>query len=199
MTVNSDIKVGGLLLAAGTSKRMGHPKQLLTFNGKSLLRIAAETLVNSNCDPVIVIIGNEQEAFSNQIADLSLVICLNEDWLDGLSSSIKTGLRKLIAQKPDVAAVVIMLCDQPLVTSSMISRLTDAFAESHSPIVAAEYDGIAGVPALFSHEMFEQLSKLDGDKGARDLIRGGERVVTVSMPEAAFDVDTLADYKKISP
>jgi molybdenum cofactor cytidylyltransferase len=188
-------KIGGLLLAAGGSSRLGRPKQLLQFRGQSLIRRAAETLVHSTCEPVVVVVGAEQKASRNKIAELSLSITANEDWRAGMSSSIKTGLAELLTIAPDVAAVVILLCDQPLINSEMIDGLVHTFDVSKSAIVAAEYDGVVGVPALFSREMFDELSKLDGDKGARDLIRNADNIVTVAMPEAAFDIDTLADTK----
>jgi molybdenum cofactor cytidylyltransferase len=197
MTAGDKKKIGGLLLAAGASRRMGRPKQLLSFKGRSLIRTAAETLVHSACEPIVVVVGAEREACINEIDDLNLDVFVNDDWRAGMSSSIKSGLTKLLTEEPDLDAVVILLCDQPLITSEMIDRLVDAFAESHSPIVAAEYDDVTGVPALFSREVFDELLNLDGDKGARDLIRGADRVLTVAMPEAAFDIDTLADTARL--
>lgn len=195
MTEDKRQKIGGLLLAAGGSSRLGSPKQLLEFQGTSLIRRAAETLVCSACDPVIAVIGAEQDSTRTEIADLSILIRVNEDWRTGMSSSIRAGLADLLMIAPDLAAIVISLCDQPQITSGMIDRLIETFTESNSPIVAAEYSDVVGVPALFSHEMFDELSQLEGDKGARGLIRSAENVVTVPMPEAAFDIDTLTEAK----
>ncbi len=110
-------KVGGLLLAAGGSSRLGQPKQLLQFKGKTLLRHAAEAMAGSMCDPVVVVLGAETERSANEIEGLPVVACVNENWQIGMSSSIKAGLAKLCREiEPDIDAVLISLCDQPFVT-----------------------------------------------------------------------------------
>jgi len=88
MTENSDVTIGGLLLAAGGSSRLGQPKQLLQFEGRSLIRRAAETLVDSGCDPVVVVLGAEIERSAEELSDLTLYICVNKNWNTGMSSSI---------------------------------------------------------------------------------------------------------------
>jgi molybdenum cofactor cytidylyltransferase len=184
--------VGGILLAAGGSRRVGQPKQLLVYEGKTLLRRAAETLVGSMCDPVVVVLGAEFEKAKNEIEDLPIQTVLNENWQAGMSSSIKAGLEHLLQFQPDISAVVITLCDQPNITSSHIDQLTTKFRKTSSEIVAAEYSDTVGVPALFSKKFFGELLRLEGDKGARDLIGlNNSYLSTVPMPEAAFDIDTL--------
>jgi len=199
MTATSEINVGGLLLAAGGSTRFGSPKQLAEFEGKTLIRRAAEAVSRSGCSIVVVVFGAAADGSQRDLSDLDLVTIENKDWQSGMSSSIRLGLSKLIELEPQLDAVLITLMDQPKVTASHLAAFVSMFAELRPPLIAAEYSGTSGVPALFSREMFDQLSKLEGDKGARVLIRGSERVMTVSMPEAAFDVDTLADHRKISP
>ena len=193
MTADNAGKVGGLLLAAGGSSRMGRPKQLIQFEGKTLIRRATETLVHSTCDPIVVVLGAEIDGATNEIADLPANICINENWQAGMSSSIKTGLKKLLNIEPELTAVVITLCDQPHVTADDIGLLLTEFHKTCSPIVAAKYEGIAGVPALFSKGRFESLQNLKGDRGARDLIRSQNDITTVGLDGAIYDIDTPED------
>ena len=197
MTENRSVKIGGLLLAAGGSSRLGQPKQLLQFNSKTLLRHAAEAMAASICDPVFVVLGAETARSAEEIEGLSVFQCLNENWKSGMSSSIKVGIAKLVEIAPEIDAVLISLCDQPFVTAEMLNRFCEKFAASGSNVVAAKYNGVAGVPALFSRELFGDLTRLDGDKGARDLIRGRSDIATVDLPEAAFDIDTPDDASKL--
>lgn len=198
MTASEAGNIGGLLLAAGGSRRFGQPKQLLEFEGKTLLRRAAETLVNSACEPVVVVLGAESARSRTEIADLPLNICINENWQTGMSSSITTGLSKMLKFDSDLAAVMITLCDQPYVTADHVDLFAAEFRRSEAAIIAAGYEGTFGVPALFSREMFDKLFQLEGDKGARDLIRNGvDGVVTIKLEEAAFDIDTLDDVGRL--
>lgn len=198
MTGNESPKIGGLLLAAGGSSRLGQPKQLLRFGGKTLIRRAAETLVGSVCDPCVVVLGAEIDRSTAEIADLDVGICINEEWQTGMSSSIKAGLHELLSIEPGLAAVVITLCDQPNVVSADLDRLAAGFRSSDFSIVAAEYGGTIGVPALFTSDIFNELSQLDGDKGARQKIRRRpDSVRTVAIDNAAFDVDTPDDARQV--
>jgi len=195
MTPNDNAKIGGLLLAAGGSARFGSPKQLARLEGKTLLRRAAEALVNSQCDPVVVVLGAEIEGSQTEIADLSLTICINKDWQSGMSGSIIAGLIAVLRIEPDLTAVMITLCDQPYVTTAKIDLFAAKFRAEPTDVIAAEYDGVKGVPALFARPMFDQLLKLHGDTGARDLIRNREGDPTINMTEAAFDIDVLDDLE----
>lgn len=193
MAESKGLNIGGLLLAAGGSSRLGQPKQLLKFKGKTLLRHAAEALASSMCDPVVVVLGAEIERSAAEIEGLGGTTCLNANWRSGMSSSISVGLAKLIEISPDLDAVLISLCDQPFVSAEMLNRFGEKFAATNAAVVAAAYNGVTGVPALFSRELFGELSRLDGDKGARGLIRSRPGVENINLPEAAFDVDTADD------
>lgn len=194
MAGNEGGKIGGLLLAAGGSSRFGSPKQLALFEGKSLLRRATETLVNSSCNPIVVVLGAETERSVSEIADLAANICVNDRWQSGMSSSVKAGLNELRNMEPNLAAVMITLCDQPYVTVDTINFFAVKFRQTSAEIVAAKYAGMLGVPALFSCRLFNDLLSLTGDKGARELIRihGGD-VDSIRVDEAAFDMDTPDD------
>lgn len=197
MTVDSPAKIGAILLAAGGSGRLGRPKQLVEFQGKTLIRRAAEMLVASVCSPVVVVLGAEIDGSSRELQGLAVSICVNENWSDGMSSSIKAGLRCLLDLQPDVDAAVIALCDQPFVTDEDFDLLCKTFLTTGLPIVAATYGEAVGVPALFAIEMFDELFTLESDEGARRLIRlHADKASTVEIGRAEFDIDTPDDFQK---
>lgn len=194
MTENKHKSIGALLLAAGGSSRMGRSKQLINYKGQTLIRRAAETLVSSGCDQIVVVLGDENEKYRDELAGLDLIMSINKHWSEGMSSSIRTGLGTLLQTVPNLDAVIITLCDQPHVASESIDLFIDQYRSSDTDIIAAEYNGITGVPALFSHTMFGDLAGLTGDKGARELIRlNADRTVGIKLPAAAFDIDTPED------
>jgi molybdenum cofactor cytidylyltransferase len=184
-------QVGAILLAAGASRRLGHPKQLIVYEGKTLIRRTAEMLVASKCDPVIVVLGAVVGECRREIGHLPVSVCINEKWNIGISTSIVAGITFLADTAPDVNAALIALCDQPFLTPADYNALIDEFTRFPSSIVAAAYDGVVGVPAIFSNAMFADLRSLKGDEGARHLVRHyQERTIPVEISGAAFDVDT---------
>ncbi|MBA2735098.1 MAG: nucleotidyltransferase family protein [Acidobacteria bacterium] len=182
---------------------MGKPKQLLTFEGETLLSRAARTALETDCRPVIVVLGSHADDLQEEIAALDTSIVVNQLWHEGMGSSIRCGLQALEATAPDgTEAVISMLCDQPFVTSKVIRRLGDAYRASRALLVASEYetDGekTFGVPALFSRALFPELRALNGAEGAKRIItRHAAEAASVAMPEASFDVDTPDDYRAL--
>lgn len=174
----------------------GQPKQLLKFRGETLLRRAAETVVRSNFEKAVAVFGAGRENLSAEIDDLPIRTTMNENAGIGLSSSIKAGLSALSEENLD--AVIIMLCDQPLITSETLQSLCDVFFETGKPIVACEYENTVGVPALFAREVFAELTDLRGDEGAKKIIgKYGEKAALVRAPEGGLDIDTIEDYRKL--
>jgi molybdenum cofactor cytidylyltransferase len=190
--------IGIIVLAAGASHRMNEPKQLLKFQGKTLLRRAVETAVESICEPVVVVLGANFERTSAEIEDLPVEIVFNQDWQSGLSSSIKTGIENLLKIAPQTTAIVLTLADQPFVTANHINLFAEKFNQTDSLIIAAEYNRTRGVPALFSRQIFDDFDALSGDKGAKAIIeKHGKWLATIDLPEAAFDIDTPQDFLKL--
>lgn len=186
--------VGIIVLAAGASRRLKTPKQLVRFKGKTLLRRAVETALESNCRPVVVVLGAELEKMKAEIEELDVFIGENPDWPGGLSSSIKCGLENLLKIDPHVSAVILTLADQPLVTAGHLKELARQFEKTRNSIVAAEYRGTRGVPALFARQIFGELLELSGDRGAKMIMeKRREALGTIDVPEAAFDIDTPQD------
>jgi molybdenum cofactor cytidylyltransferase len=191
-------RVAVLILAAGASSRMGRSKPLLELDGKTLLQRAAETALASRCRPVIVVLGSEAAQTRRALGGLPVEVVVNAEWKRGLSSSIRAGLAALEVSAEPVRAALIMLCDQPFVTSALIDQLVARYESSTATIVACEYADRVGAPALFDRTLFPELEKLSGDRGARPLLeRDPERVARVHVPEAAFDIDTPEDYAKL--
>jgi molybdenum cofactor cytidylyltransferase len=188
------MKIAGVILAAGCSSRMGQPKQALPFRGATLLRIAAEAALDAGCDPVFVVLGAVRQEISNELARLPVHIVENEDWRQGIGSSIGKGVEA--AARLPIDALVLMLADQPLVDSRAIRRLMDAARSGHA-LAASEYASSLGAPAVFARSLFTDLLRLDPSEGARKLIADPRHgALAIPLPEAAMDIDTPEDYRR---
>lgn len=189
--------IGIIILAAGASTRLGTPKQLLQYQGRSLLRHTAEVAIASGCRPIVVVLGAQVERLAGEVQQLPVYVVENKRWADGMSSSIQTGLTVLQSLHPSVEAVVILLCDQPHVSASLVQQLIEVYQRTGNSIVASEYADTVGVPALFSHVMFPVLMTLQADRGARYAIQTREQAIArVPFPLGAIDIDTPSDYEQ---
>lgn len=200
----SEPVIGIIVLAAGSSSRLGEPKQLLRFEGETLLSRAVRAALETPHRPVVVVVlGAHAGRLREEIAATDACVGINEAWAEGMSSSIRCGLRTLETKAGcEVEAAILMLCDQPFVTSLTLSRLIDTFHERHTLLVASEYQAAGettrGVPALFSQKLFPELMELRGAAGAKRLITRHEaESAFIAAPEAAFDVDTPDDYRAL--
>ena len=187
-----------VVLAAGASKRMGVPKQLLPFRGRTLVRHAVDAALASTCRPVVIVLGANAGQIQPEVEGLPLQIVQNPHWTEGLGSSIRAGSEALMSGAAPPEAVVLALCDQPLVRSDDIDALVTAYRSMKRPIIASEYAGTLGVPALFAQPVLPELLRLAGDAGAKQVIqRHLAAVWPVSCPHGAVDLDTLEDYETI--
>jgi molybdenum cofactor cytidylyltransferase len=198
MSERSDHGVAVVVLAGGGSTRMGRPKQLHTFGGTTLLRRAVMTALESSCRPVCVVVGDQAEDLQHEVADLPVVVARNPAWDTGMASSIRAGVEAVLEANPRADAVVLMLCDQPLVTPELIDALAHEWRTTGRSLVASDYGGEHGVPALFARAWFGDLVRLTGDVGARTILRAHPTDVgLVPFPEAVFDVDSPADHQRL--
>jgi len=189
---------GLLLLAAGGSSRLGRPKQLLPYRHRTLLRHAAETALLSRCRPVVIVLGAQADRLRLELAGLEVLLAENPDWEQGMGSSIRAGLVALEASAPELAGVVLMLCDQPLITSNSLDALIQSHADTDSRLVASEYGGTRGVPAFFSRALFPELRTLPDTQGAKPILaRHASETVALPLPAGVWDVDTAADYERL--
>ncbi|MGX2038912.1 nucleotidyltransferase family protein [Methylocaldum sp. MU1018] len=192
-------KIGLVLLAAGGSRRLGEPKQLLAWRGESLLRRAAKAALASRCAPVVVVLGANAEALGNELAGLRLSSVINPDWEEGIGGSIRSGLAALGETAPELDAVLLALCDQALIEHRHLNGLIEAFRVSRPAVVASRYGDAFGAPALFHRPLFGDLDGLAGDQGAKKIIlRHLESAVFVDLPEASLDIDTAEDYARLT-
>ena len=192
------MRVGAVILAAGSSSRLGTPKQLLQFGGRSLIRNAALAAIEASCAPVVVVTGACAEQATRELDGLALQVVWNDRWETGMASSVSAGIARLLETDRTVAAVVVLLCDQPLVTAEVIGALVAAHHATGSIVVASSYAGSFGVPALFGRALFDELSRLDGAAGAKQVIaRHARHAQFVPFPDGAVDVDTPEDYARL--
>ncbi len=194
------MRVGVVLLAAGGSSRLGHPKQLVGYQGKTLVRRAAEAAEAVRCGPVVVVLGAARDAVAAELAGLAVRTVDHADWAAGPGGSLRAGLRALTdAEPPALDAVLIMLCDQLRVDAAHLQALLDTFVRTRAPVVASAYDGTRGVPALFARECFAELEALSPRQGARGVIaREPSRVAEVALPGGGDDVDTPEDVARLT-
>lgn len=190
------MKVHTIILAAGNSSRMGQSKQLLKINDEELLvrtvkTVAASGLLNTE---ITVVLGSNYEQHRDIISPLNVNIEHNMDWTNGMGSSLKYGLKKIMEQKP--AGVLILVCDQPLLTPEHIQSIIHQFQTSPQSIVASHYNNTNGVPAIFPSSLFEQLLMIADDQGAKKVLQQNQNsLISVDFPDGAIDLDTPDDYK----
>lgn len=197
--MTGEVKTAVIILAAGAASRMGRPKQLLQVGHQSLIRQAVDTAIEINYRPVVVVLGAYAASVQKEIRQTSALPVVNEQWQEGMGSSVRAGIQKLREVSPEAEAAIIMLCDQPLVTPALLQELLQAHKVSGKPIVASRYKDTLGVPALFHRSFFQQLQDLPGDVGARKLIRQhADQIAEVSFEYGAIDLDTPEDYEKFS-
>ncbi|WP_373529797.1 NTP transferase domain-containing protein [Nostoc sp.] len=184
-----------IILAAGASTRMGKPKQLLPYQGSSLLKHTIESAIASVCKLVIVVLGANAQQIRSEVTQPSVQVIENPQWNLGMSASIRSGILSL----ESVDAAVIAVCDQPFLSSEIINLLVEAYYSTGKPIIASQYAETLGVPALFSQIFFSELAALGENVGAKHLInRHLNEVFSVPFPLGAVDIDTPKDYEQLS-
>ncbi|MBC07287.1 nucleotidyltransferase family protein [Thalassospira sp.] len=185
-------KLAGLLLAAGASERFGGRKQLAEISGKSFVRRATDLLAGTCEAAPFVVLGAYQHDIVGEVAGRAHIVP-NPDWARGMGSSIAAGMRAIMEQASYCDGVLIAVCDQIRLDADDYQKLIDAF--DGTVIVATRYPGGLGVPAIFPRSCWEELSELDGPKGAKEMInRKGQHVKAVDLPGALIDVDTKDDF-----
>jgi molybdenum cofactor cytidylyltransferase len=187
--------LSAIILAAGESKRMGKPKQLMPLGKSTLLEQAIDNLLNSSVDETIVVLGHKAEEITKKIANKPVKVVINPDYQQGMSTSIVAGL---IMVDPRSQAVMLALGDQPLVTSRTINQLIEAFNKNRKGIAVPTYRGRRGHPIIFDIKYKVELFKLKGDIGGREIIQNHPKdvfMVAVDSESVISDIDTQEDYK----
>lgn len=197
--LNSNLLInmtGIIILAAGSSSRLGQPKQNLIFNGQTLLQRAIQTALTIDCGPVIVVLGGNADLIKTTLENFKVDIIFNADWHEGMSSSIRGGIRHLQKNHPRADSAILMLCDQPFVDDTILQKIIAIGKQG--AIVASGYNDTIGPPAFFDGCYFPELLALKGNEGAKHLmLKHNEPVSIVSFPLGSVDIDTIEDFEKL--
>jgi CTP:molybdopterin cytidylyltransferase MocA len=159
--------ISAILLAAGESRRMGQLKQLLAWGSKTVIETCLETLLAAKVDEVIVVLGHRSDEIRAQVQLLPVKIAINQEYHQGMSSSIKCGVREV---RPDAQAVVIALVDQPLITSTIVDQLIEAYMKEAKKIVIPEFEGRSGHPILIDLAYRDEVLRVDPQSGLRRVV-----------------------------
>lgn len=194
----SNDKIAIIILAGGSSSRLGKPKQLLLYHNQTLIKHAVKIALQTSPGPVIVVTGFLHEELVVEMKNLPVQIVHNPDWREGMGSSIRAGISALKQPKnlKEVDAAMILLCDQPLINAEHLIKLVCQFySDKRSMIVATGYANTQGVPAIFDKSLFPVLENLPGNRGAQWIFNNyQEQLHCVAFEGAAIDVDTEKDY-----
>lgn len=192
--------VGLIILAAGNSSRLGMPKQLVNFQGQTLLQKITGEAVSSVCRPIVMVLGANDREFSKFLKsfDSEIEIVKNEEWRQGMGTSISCGVKAITEIDEKLNGIVLCVCDQPFVNAALINNLADIFLHQPSKIVASAYDQTLGVPALFDKSLFKDLMALQGKSGAKNIIEDFiDETLAIDFPAGEFDIDTSEDLQKL--
>jgi molybdenum cofactor cytidylyltransferase len=189
--------LAAVILAAGGSSRMGQPKQLLKFRGTSLLRRAIDTAIAVPADQVIVVLGHAADQLLPECAATSATVVLNDQWTEGVSTSLRGGLA---AVSSDARGVFIYPADMPLVTPEALRELAHRQQVSGRPAAMTEAGGVRGVPVFITRSLFPSLMIQEGDAGGAQYLRGHPEAVEAvhfDDPDLVRDVDRPEDYARL--
>jgi len=188
--------ISGIILAAGESKRMGRPKQLLSFGSSTILEHVVENLLRSKIDELILVLGHESGPIKARFEGAPLRVVLNPEYRQGMSTSICCGIKEA---NPESRALLIALGDQPLVRSEVVDQLVSAYEEGGSGIVLPSFGGLPGHPVIFDLKYRDALLALTGDKGGKSIVEAHPedvRQVEVETASVVYDIDKWEDYQE---
>jgi molybdenum cofactor cytidylyltransferase len=190
-------EVAVVVLAAGASRRLGRPKQLLPYGHRTLLRHVVEQALAAAVGPVVVVLGAHAAQIGQALCGAPVSIALNRRWREGLASSIRSGVRAVARTFPHIPALVVVLGDQPLMSSHLLRQVVEAYGRVGARVVACRYqDGTVGPPALFARPLWRHLLSLRGDVGAKKVIMAHmDEALLLPFPKGTVDIDTEADWQ----
>ena len=177
---------------------MGSPKQLLMLNNANLIQHAIDEALSADAEKVLVVLGSGAEIITDSINKKQAHIINNKNWEEGIASSIRIGVENARLISPSINAVILMVCDQPYVSASLLKNLVAHHNDTGKPIVASQYKDTLGTPVLFNKTIFPELLKLNGDSGAKQIILDNkEKVQPVKFPLGEIDIDNITDYEML--
>ena len=189
-------RVAGVVLAAGSSTRMGRNKLLFDLEGEPLVRRAVRCAAEGGLDPVMVVVGHEADRVQRALDGVEYRSVLNPDHERGINDSLRKGVAALPGE---VDAVMVVLADMPLVTAAMIAAMVERYRTGTAPLVISEYDGVNAPPMLYDRTLFAELATTEAKGCGRHVVRRHqEEADTVHWPgEALTDLDVPADYDRV--
>ncbi len=187
------MKIAILILAAGSSTRMGVAKQLLPAGDTTLLGVSIEQALQSKADKVYCVLGSNADVIKQSISKYNIESIFNPNYQTGLSSSIVSGIQQATNQNFD--AVLILLGDQPLIKAAYLNEMMDTFKNHDEKIIASKYNNTFGVPSIIPKRYYDQLLKLKGDKGAKDFLNTNNEEIIPLKNTNLMDIDTKKEYQ----
>jgi len=188
--------VSAIVLAAGSSTRMGVVKPLVRIGGKPMLESTLSTLLQSRVDEIVVVLGHSAQLIQETIPFGSARIVINDSYAEGIASSLRIGLSSVRA---NAEAALIVLADQPFLKAETVDRLIEEYRSKKPEIIVPTYNGFRGNPALLDRSLFPELAQLSGDTGCRAIVGRHTRgllKVAVQDPGVLVDLDTPADVQR---
>lgn len=197
MPAEGGAPVGGILLAAGLSSRMGENKLLLEIDGEALVARAARRAVAAGLSPAVVVLGHQAEAVRAALAGVDCVPVVHPAYEQGIVTSLWAGIDALPAE---TAAAVVLLADMPFVTAGMIAALVARYRESTAPLVISDYEGVNAPPMLYDRSLFDELRAMDDGRCGKQVVRRHrDEAEVLSWPAAALaDLDTPQDVARLA-
>ena len=197
MPVERTGSIAGVVLAAGTSTRMGRNKLFLELEGKPLVRHVVERASRAGFDPLIVVLGHEAALVQRPLEGIAYQPVMNPDYERGVNSSLRAGIKA--AAETGAEAAVVMLADMPFVTTEMITTLIDRYRGGAAPLVVSDYGGVNAPPILYDRSLFGELAVSEGQGCGKHVVkRHRHEAESVSWPvEALADLDVPADYDRM--
>lgn len=189
------LRVAAIVLAAGSSRRMGTNKLLLPLAGEPLVRRSVRHCLSADFDRVVAVIGHQPDRVRAALDGLACEIVENPEHARGVGTSIRAGLARVAGA---VDAVTVVLADMPYVTTDMLRTVTSWYRATRPPVVVSEYGDVQAPPTLYDRALFERLSAIPDDSGGKALAQGAAALrVTVAFPPGARrDLDAAEDYER---
>ncbi|MFM7856805.1 MAG: NTP transferase domain-containing protein [Flammeovirgaceae bacterium] len=186
-----------VVLAAGSSSRLGQSKQLVKYHGQSLLQRTV-SIACATASQVAVVLGSNYHIHHQEIAHQQVYIVNNVEWQNGMGHSLKTGVKEILKKWPHTTSIMVLVCDQPTLTQTHLQNMVDFSAKSPMGITCSSYQNTLGVPAIFKKEMFQTLLTVADEQGAKKLIlTNSYSVDTVEFVGGEIDIDTPEDLRRL--
>lgn len=192
------VKIPIILLAAGASNRMGHAKQLLPWGSETLIEHQIKKLLKTGM-PLIVVLGAQANTIKPIVNKFEIDIVINSNWENGMGTSVAAGTTYVCEQYADAEAALVVLLDQPLISTAYLLQMLGLFESANQQIIASKgAENYRGVPALFDRCFFNELQNLHGKEGARTIISKHQNsVIDIQCSEALDDIDTPESYHRL--